>query len=234
MPWANQELVFYFTTRETRPAEITGPLVTTTRGPVDYVLSSQLVQIYESRGRVDEIGHVQLYVDVWVLEVLDRAFATFFCDVPLFYPQRMAITIRHTDWADWKVNRPLRICGTWIKEARLPNSVREVCVEFESTTRRQYQVDTLSDKAAALWYFERKDGALLVADAEEKTVMRWTGSSIWDQQRWHRHESRPFEIDYYVRTISFKIRSGWSKEDVADHDQSATLQFIHGHDARND
>lgn len=200
-------------------------------------VEERLAEIYDRRGRVDEIEHVRIFAGIWNLENggrKTRSFADVFCNVPHFAPKRMTITIRHTDWTDWQVNRPLRICGHWVEEARLPDSVREVCLEFESTTWRQNQVDMLADKAAALWYFERKDGALLVADADDKSVMRWSGSSTWDHQRWHRHESRPLEIDYYVRIISFKLRPSWVKEDLVGHDRSATLRSIEGHDERND
>lgn len=234
LPWTNREMIFYFT-RGNRPAGTS----TMRRAPFGQQkhlsVQEQLAEIYDRRGHVDEIDHVRIFAGVFLLEFDDnRHFANVFCNIPHFYPRRMSITVRHTDWADWQVNRPLRIRGEWVKEARLPDSVREVCVEFESTTWRQSQVDAVADKAAALWFFERKDGALLVADIDDKTVMHWSGSSTWDHQRWHRHESRPLEIDYYVRTITFKLRPRWSKADLVDHDPGATLRAIEGHDASND
>ncbi|GAB7342853.1 hypothetical protein MBLNU457_g0978t1 [Dothideomycetes sp. NU457] len=232
LPWTNQELIFYFT-RGRRPAGTP----TMRRGPTSHnsAVAEQLAEIYSSRGHVDEIEHVRIFAGVYNLEYGGSySFDNVFCNVPHFYPKRMSITVRHTDWIDWQVNRPLRIRGDWVAEARLPNSVREVCVEFESTAWRQNQVDALAHKAAAIWYFERKDGALLVADVGEKNVMRWSGSSTWDRQRWYRHESRPLEIDYYVRTITFKLRLRWSKEDLAGHDPGATLRVIEGQDASND
>jgi len=215
LPWTNSEHVFYFASDARKPFITIEP----------EVVEDLLWDMFDLHGEAPkEVEHVQIFAQIHRLENSGKFGAV--CDMPFFKPRRMTVTIRHTDFANWEGKADLTIDGTWIQQATLPESVNEVYIEFENTVERQDQVDFLADQAALLWYFKRKDDAVLVADAKEKIVMRWTRGSTWAGKRWRRHESRPNEIDYYVRTIKFKLRPGLDEENLKDHDQGASLEFV--------
>ena len=46
--------------------------------------------------------------------------------------------------------------------------------------------------------------SVFAAKGEDVTISRWTGSSTWGDRRWIRDESRPNEIDYYLKTVTWK------------------------------
>jgi len=223
MPWSNAEHVFYFAWDSRKPPGTIEPMQ----------MHDHLWRIFELRDQEpDEIEYARIFAQLCELEHGNRF--RHLCDIAFFKPRRMSITIRHTDFWNWESNQPMRIRGDWIQQASLPDSVREVSIDFESTIQRQDQVDFLADKAASLWYFKRKDDALLVADPEEKISMRWSGSSTWEGQRWTEYEARPNEIDYYVRTIKFKIQPELDEDDLKDHDQGARISFVQEAGIEND
>ncbi|KAE8377034.1 hypothetical protein BDV26DRAFT_264522 [Aspergillus bertholletiae] len=151
---------------------------------------------------------IRIFAQMWVLEPGDRFQETL--DMPHFYPKKITLTIRYTDFWFWENDEPLRINSTWVNEIRFPESVSRFCIEFESIERRKNEVDYIAREAAEKWYFRRKDGLLLTASHEsEMSVYKWTGSSYLGRQRWIRDEVRPGELDYYVRTVTWKL----SRED---------------------
>ena len=61
---------------------------------------------------------------------------------------------------------------------------------MESSMRRKKQVDCLADQAAFQWYWMRDDGVMLIARANERHSLTWSGSSTWEGERWVRDEDR--------------------------------------------
>lgn len=124
------------------------------------------------------------------------------------YPRTLTLTIRHTDWWFWENDEPLRFEVGWLRGIRrvLPNSVREVCVELESTMRRRDQVDSIAKQMREKWFFVRADGRVLYADDTGAAceVSTWRGSSTWHGKTWHRDETEPGVIDYHVVSVPFR------------------------------
>ncbi|KAE8140173.1 hypothetical protein BDV38DRAFT_27357 [Aspergillus pseudotamarii] len=146
---------------------------------------------------------IRIFAQMWVLEPGDRFQQTL--DMPHFYPKQITLTIRYTDFWFWEDDEPLRIDSTWVNKIRFPESVSRFCIEFESIERRKNEVDYIAREAAEKWYFRRKDGFLLTPHESETPVFKWTGSSCLGGERWIRDEVRPGELDYYVKTVTWKL-----------------------------
>ena len=103
----------------------------------------------------------------------------------------------------------LMIRARWVNECRLPASVCEFRMELESLERKKDQIASIGRQMVATWQFQRKDGVFMVARPTDEgpnplPVMRWSGPSTWEQQRWIRDESRPETVDYYVATVVWR------------------------------
>ena len=146
---------------------------------------------------------IRIFAQMWVLEPGNRFQQTL--DMPHFYPKKITLTIRYTDFWFWEDDEPLRIDSTWVNNVRFPGSVSRFCIEFESIERRKNEVDYIAREAAEKWYFRRKDEFLLTPNESETSVFRWTGSSCLGGERWIRDEVRPGELDYYVKTVTWKL-----------------------------
>lgn len=170
-----------------------------------------------------EIDSIRVFAQMFLLEEGDPLVNLI--KTPGLRFRQLTITIRHTDWWHWESDRPLSIDGgKWIQKASevLPETVREVRMELESLERKKGQIDAIAAQMRQKWFFKRTDGAVLLADAppeEENTeksdddasqegelVTRWSGSSTWQDQRWLRDETEPGRVDYYIRTVPFKLR----------------------------
>ncbi|OGM40784.1 hypothetical protein ABOM_011129 [Aspergillus bombycis] len=146
---------------------------------------------------------VRIFAQLWVLEPGDRLQQTLYM-LP-FFPRKITLTIRYTDFWFWEDDEPLRIDATWVNKVRFPHSVSRFCIEFESIERRKNEVDYIAREAAEKWYFRREDGLLLIPYAGDGSVLKWTGSSCLGNQRWIRDEVRPGELDYHVRTATWRL-----------------------------
>lgn len=63
------------------------------------------------------------------------------------------------------------------------------------------------------WTFKRLDETIFSSNEHSVNIMRWSGSSTWEQQRWLRDETRPDALDYYVATVMFRpLPTGETKE----------------------
>lgn len=164
--------------------------------------------------RLVEIDSVRVFVQMFLLE--EATPLVNLITTPGLRFRRLTITIRHQDWWDWESDRPLYIKGqNWIERVCevLPDTVREVVMELESLERKRHQIDRIAEQMQERWFFRRTDGAILLADAPsdgqdiEKTglVTRWSGSSTWQDRRWVRDETEPGRVDYYVRTVPFRL-----------------------------
>jgi hypothetical protein len=165
--------------------------------------------------RLVEIDSVRVFVQMFLLE--EATPLVNLITTPGLRFRRLTITIRHQDWWEWEYDRPLYIKGQkWIEKVSevLPDTVKEVVMELESLERKKHQIDRIAEQMQERWFFKRTDGAILLAEAPsdgqdiEKTdlVTRWSGSSTWQDRRWVRDETEPGRVDYYVRTVPFKLK----------------------------
>lgn len=151
-----------------------------------------------------EIDSLKVFAQMYKLE--GGSLATLFRSQRLL-PRAMTLTIRHTDWWFWETDEPLRFEGNWILPLSecLPATVREIHVELESVERKKNQVQEIAKQMAEKWYFERADGALLFVDATKES--RWSGTSSWHGRTWVRDETSIGVIDYYIKTVTFRLES---------------------------
>ncbi|BCR83636.1 uncharacterized protein ACHE_11038S [Aspergillus chevalieri] len=199
MQFALAEHRFYLTQADRAPGGTTWP-----RG---FEKCNQMV--YGSYGKHQPsgrfgLGGIRVFAQLYKLEPGDELQEIL--DVPDFYPRRVAVTIRYSDFWFWESNTPLHIDATWVNEIRLPDSVTYFTVDFEMIERRKDEVNLIANDAVKKWFFERRDGAILTACKEDISVSTWTGSSILGGQRWVRDEIRPGQLDYHVVTVIWKLR----------------------------
>ncbi|KAH7009808.1 hypothetical protein EDB80DRAFT_713918 [Ilyonectria destructans] len=172
-------------------------------------LTGTLKHIVEQQGGKDvEVERVRVFAQMWKLE--EGGLADLL-KLPYLNPRNVTLTIRHADWWWWENDEPLRFEGQWIKGVcqTLHPSVREVCIEIESVSRKKDQIDAIAKQMIERWFFKRTDGVVLYADATggSKTADSWTGSSCWQKNRWIRDESEPGKIEYYILAITFRPES---------------------------
>ena len=146
---------------------------------------------------------IRIFAQMWALEPGDQFQRVL--DMPHFYPKTITLTIRYTDFWFWESDEPLRIDSQWVNRVQFPESVLRFSIEFESIEQRKNEVDYLAREATDKWYFHRKDGFLLTPCESETSVFKWTGSSCLGGQRWIRDEVRPGELDYHVKTVTWKL-----------------------------
>ncbi|KAJ1530130.1 hypothetical protein HK405_001778, partial [Cladochytrium tenue] len=192
-PWAQSLVTMYLTAGDRRPQRVT------TVGD----LASNLARVGALHGgAAPEIEHVRVYAQMYMLEPgheLQRIL-----NVPQFRPRCVTLTLRHTDWWFWEKDEPLHIASPFVNLCRFPASVREIRLELESLERKRSQIDYVTREMQQHWRFQRTDGVQLTAENQAMEAMSWTGSSTWNGERWIRDEVRPGELDYYVKTISFR------------------------------
>ncbi|KAL7940729.1 hypothetical protein V8C42DRAFT_336800 [Trichoderma barbatum] len=152
-----------------------------------------------------EIGSLHAFVRMVSLESGDLARLL---KTPGLHPQRLTLTIRHTDWRFWTINRPLRFRAKWIAgvSRAISPSTTEFRIELETYERRKDQVDAIGKHIAENWFFGRLGGTILYADVSGKChkVSRWTGSSRWHGRDWTEFEGPTGKLDYYILTITFE------------------------------
>lgn len=206
LPFALKEQTHWITSQNRAPPEYTAQ----GRGDSYYQenLEATLEHIAQHYGQDVEIDHLRVFAQMWKLES-DHLYVML--STPRLLPRRLTITIRHTDWWWWEQDIPLKFKGNWIEAVcqALPDSVREVCMELETTQRRKSQVDTIAQQMAERWFFKTRGGAILYADTTgtnfEKST--WSGGSTWHKKRWVRDETEPGRIDYYVVTVPFRYEN---------------------------
>lgn len=195
LPWTTREHTLFLT------SAVRCPVKTTSAAEIQPVLNL----IHAVHGKT-EIDHIRIFPQLYRLE--PGTALQSINDWHHFYPRRFTITLRHTDWWHWETDTALRINGRFMSYCQFPNSVQELVFELESIERRKEQINSIAKQMIDKWHFKRKDGVLLSAKDCSIDVMRWSGSSTWEGQRWVRDETRPDTLDYYVATIVFKpVRS---------------------------
>jgi hypothetical protein len=77
-------------------------------------------------------------------------------------------------------------------------------MDFWIIDRRKNEIGYIAGAAVEKWFFRRKDRVVFAATGQDVAISRWTGSSTWANRGWIRDESRPNEIDYYAKTVTWK------------------------------
>lgn len=157
-----------------------------------------------------------------------------------FDPRQLILTIRHADWWNWEVDRPLYFDGGWIEKVgqQLPASVREFCIEIETLSRKREQLVEIAKQMSEKWFIRRKDGEILYPDVTRQFVTEnWVGSSKWHDRRWIRDECVEGQLEYDVMTIAFRpahiINKGGAVSDTArqmaeDEFDASKMQLFYG------
>lgn len=117
--------------------------------------------VLDKEGVID-VESTQIFAQVHMLQegaVADALQRT------ILRPQQITLTIRRDDWAVW--NPQLHLPGAWIGPVCevLPDSVRRINIEVEQDLVRKEAVDAIVDQMRDKWFFKRKDGTRLYADA---------------------------------------------------------------------
>ena len=198
LPWTTRQQVFYFTWSERRPDGSDEGVQTVEK------MQRALNVLHECHGDVQLDGGVRIFAQLLQLENgrnFDRVMS-----MQHFCPKTVTVTIRHTDWWFWENDEPMRIASDWVCLPRLPDSVREVRLEFESLERRKDQVNALAGQACDYWLFFTKSGRRLAASKNELETERWSGSSTWAGKQWKEDEAKgkPNVLDYYIGRIAFR------------------------------
>lgn len=209
MPFALAEHCFYLTHQGRAP-----PGHVTVQRMGEYLATLKDFAQNQDGMDIPQIHSIRIFAQLWALEDPRRLKEVFSLDG--FRPKNVNITIRYTDFWYWESNSPLHIDARWVNKVVFPESVTRIRMDFEMVIRRKKEIDILADLAAEEWYFRRADGVIFKASKEDTVTTGWTGSSTWDNVRWIRDESRPNEIDYYVKTVTWKAVSDRGSIPMAD------------------
>lgn len=195
VPWTSLEHILFFTSASRRPERYT----------TQEQLAKTLAKIHSMHGEeATVITHVRLFPQLYLLEN-GKNLAELLA-IPHFNPTYFTITLRHTDWWLWENDEPLRIASGFVNSCKFPNSVTEIRLELESIERRRPQIQDIAAQMESKWVFRRRDDKALVAvQGSENEVMRWEGSSTWNNQRWLRDETKPDTLLYYMQTVRFRV-----------------------------
>ncbi|CEL06857.1 hypothetical protein ASPCAL10028 [Aspergillus calidoustus] len=205
MPLAFAEQVFYLTADERAPPRIGGGRIE--RRAFEGFLK-HIHEMHARRGMSEmqmHTGPLHIFAQLYMLEP-GSALQDLF-DIEHFAPRSVTLTLRYTDFWHWERNEPLRVSATWVNRVRFPESVVRFVVDFESVERRKGEVDCIVGQAVAGWVFRRRDGGVLRATAQDVSVSRWSGSSMFGGRRWVRDETpdRPGVLDYYVVSVVWRL-----------------------------
>ena len=144
------------------------------------------------------VRYVHLFTQQFWLEDWRNQWLEFTNSWPEGGPERIRITIRHTDW--WYnllgQNSPLALdpkrkgrarvddcvpddqpyeSGSWGSRFANLKGLKELELELETSEAKRMELDTIIEKAKA-WKFPLGDGNVLVMDAERTVTSVWTGS----------------------------------------------------------
>ncbi len=167
-----------------------------------------LDHLFAAHGEV-EISHVRVFAQLCSLEHGSQIAPIL--RMPNFFPLKLTVTIRHHDWWGWENDNLLHIGSDWVEHCRVPNSLREVCVEIESLQRKKNQIDWIANEMVKKWHFKKIDGKIMSATSESCQVSTWSGSSTWEGERWLRDETKPGVNEYYVKTITWRPNENRAK-----------------------
>ncbi|CEJ89611.1 hypothetical protein VHEMI05447 [[Torrubiella] hemipterigena] len=136
-------------------------------------------------------------------------------EMDMIIARRITFTIRHTDWWHWESDNELYFNSRWLHGffGLLPEETEEICFELETVARKLDQLQGIAKQMQESWYFRKRNGQILLADASLSThPMRWRGSSTWEGTHWDRDECEPGKIEYVVITVNFRPREAILKD----------------------
>lgn len=204
LPWTLKLHTFWIAWRWRQPPEVEGTI------PPGF--ENTLRDIYKRGGEVP-IQHVRIFAMLWEMRDLHSILT-----LPFFFPRKLTITIRHTDWWQWEMDWRLRILPEVCESSRgvLPASVQEVRMELESLKRKKAQVDYVAGEMVDKWWFLRSDDVVMMPLRGDFEVTEWSGSSTWGRLRWVRDETKAEMVEYYVKTVTWKPSLAVKHEDLAE------------------
>ncbi|EED14022.1 conserved hypothetical protein [Talaromyces stipitatus ATCC 10500] len=197
LPFALAEHCFYLTNTARAPSEH----VTVARMK-EYLTTLRDFARNQDGMEIPQIERIRVFAQMFVLEDSPRLQEVL--DMEGFQPKHITITLRYTDFWFWEHNSPIHIDAKWVNTVRFPKSVATISMDFEMVDRRKEEIDYITNLAVDKWFFRRADGIVFKANKEDIKTSRWTGSSTLGDARWIRDESRTNEIDYYVKTVTWK------------------------------
>lgn len=157
--------------------------------------------MYDSHGQVN-INEIQVFPQLYELE--SCASLDDILSLPHFYPLSFTITIRHQDWWWWENDERLHIDARWVNECRFPDTIKNINIQLESLQRKKDQIDWIAEMMSTTWQFQSFNGTIYTAAKNDFKATQWTGSSTWESARWVRDETKPGEVDYFVKTVTWK------------------------------
>ncbi|OKL58789.1 hypothetical protein UA08_05722 [Talaromyces atroroseus] len=197
MPFALAEHSFYLMHQDRAP-----PRRVTLERMRQYLATLRDFARIQDGKDIPQIHSIRVFAQLWALEDPRRLQEVL--NLEGFRPRNVTITIRYTDFWFWERNAPLHIDARWVNTVIFPESVSTIKMDFEMVDRRKKEIDFITDLAVEKWVFRRADGIIFRANKEDTVTSGWTGSSTWAKARWIRDESRPNEIDFYVKTVTWK------------------------------
>ncbi|EPS44186.1 hypothetical protein H072_1849 [Dactylellina haptotyla CBS 200.50] len=208
LPWITAELCFYLTATARRPPYVeTVPEV------------QRILNHLHEQGTDTSVRQVRVFAQLCELET--GFHLQTILRMKHFRPREITVTIRHTDFWHWEIDEWLRVGGTWVQICRFPETVKVIRVEFESLERKKVQVDDIAQQAVERWEFAGANGVVYSAKRGEDEggkaigemeVTRWTGGSTWGKRRWIRDETQPGKLDYYIKTVVWRVKE--DKDDL--------------------
>lgn len=172
--------------------------------------------------------HVQLFSQMYALE--GNQMSQFMSDLNKHLrPKRLTVTIRYTDWWNWELNQPLRIESKWIQNLKIPDSLEEWAMEFETRNGKKAELDILVQNTISKWRFEvgqKPDGNggdeapsgkhyFLTLGNRQPVTSTWVGSAKVGGCKYRHHlqdvnggDVGADEMLYYI------VKMIWKKEKV--------------------
>lgn len=163
-------------------------------GSTNYLLHDRHMKISQRNA----VRVVHLFTQQFWLEDWKNQWLAFTTSWPEGGPEKIRITIRHTDW--WYnllgENSPLALdpkrkgrarVGEWVPDDRPYesgswgsrftnlNGLKKLEMELETVEAKRMELDTIVQKARS-WKFPLRDGNVLVRDEEITEKLVWTGS----------------------------------------------------------
>ena len=175
-------------------------------------LKAVLRRVFYTRGRVD-VNKVQVFPQLYQLEA--GATLTQILSIDHLYPLNFTITVRHHDWWFWESDEPLHIGARWVNSCRFPDSLKTITLELESLQRKKDQIDWMAEMMKNKWHFQTKNNTIFSASKDDTSETTWSGSSTWNDKRWVRDETKPDQVDYYIKTVVWKRDASPTETNIA-------------------
>jgi hypothetical protein len=169
----------------------------------------QTLNAIHAKHGTTSLAHVRIFAQLWSLEPGQTLRPIL--HMQHFSPLSLTITIRHTDWWSWESDAHLSLSAQFIRCNRFPTSLLNVNLELESLARKKPQIDYIASRICQSWFLETASSGggeapqVMTAKEADCVTSTWTGTSIWNDARWIRDETEPETLEYYVKTVVFRM-----------------------------